>query len=199
MRHLMIALVGMLMAVLPAAAQDAYQIKAGDTLRIEVAEDAGLNRTVLVAPDGRISLPLAGSVKVSGMSVDQAIGEVRTKLAPNFAAAPTVYIGLEGLAAPKAAGGAAREMDVYVIGQANKPGKYAVKPGTTILQFLAEIGGFTDFAATRRIQLHRTDKAGNETVYTLNYAAVESGATGTLTGTVAPGDVFIIPPRRLFE
>ena len=38
-----------------------YQIRAGDTLRIEVLEDSSLNRTVLVAPDGRISMPQAGT------------------------------------------------------------------------------------------------------------------------------------------
>ncbi len=201
MRHLMIALLGMLMAVLPAAAQDAYRIKPGDTLRIEVVEDTSLNRSVLVAPDGRITLPLAGAVKVSGSSVDQVQADLVAKLSPNFAAAPTVYVAIEGLAAKPAGdgSGAGGTVDVYVIGQATKPGKYSVKRGTTILQFLAEIGGFTDFAATKRIQLHRIDASGKETVYTLNFDAVANGATGTLTGTVAKGDVFIIPPRRLFE
>jgi polysaccharide biosynthesis/export protein len=203
MKQLILALVGLLMAVLPAAADDNYLIKVGDVLRIEVLEDASLNRSVLVAPDGRITLPLAGAVKVSGQSVDAAQATLAAKLAPNFAASPTVYVGIDSVAQPRAAtgGGAAatKGITIFVIGQAAKPGKYAVEPGTTILQFLAEIGGFTNFAATKRIQLHRVDASGTETVYTLNYKAVEEGATGTLTGTVAQGDVFIIPPRRLFE
>jgi polysaccharide biosynthesis/export protein len=203
MKHLIIAFVGLLLAVLPAAAEDSYLIKVGDVLRIEVLEDTSLNRNLLVAPDGRITLPLAGAIKVSGQSVDQVQAALAAKLAPNFAAAPTVYVGIDSVAQPRAAtGGAAaapKGVTVFVIGQANKPGKYAVEPGTTILQFLAEIGGFSNFAATKRIQLHRTDATGTETVYTLNYQAVENGATGTLTGTVAAGDVFIIPPRRLFE
>ena len=47
-----------------------YQIRAGDTLRIEVLEDSSLNRTVLVAPDGRISMPQAGTLSVRGQSVE---------------------------------------------------------------------------------------------------------------------------------
>ena len=43
-----------------AMAQDGYRLRSGDTLRVEVLEDPTLNRAVLVAPDGRIALPLAG-------------------------------------------------------------------------------------------------------------------------------------------
>jgi len=203
MKQLLLAFLGLVLAALPVAAGDSnYLIKVGDVLRIEVQEDASLNRSVLVAPDGRITLPLAGPVKVAGDSVDQVQALLSDKLAPNFATKPTVYVGIDSVAAKATGGGgaaAAKGIDIFVIGQANKPGKYAVDQGTTILQFLAEIGGFTDFAATKRIQLHRVDAAGKETVYVLDYDAVQNGATGTLTGTVAAGDVFIIPPRHLFE
>lgn len=208
MKHLIFALVGLALASLtaaaPAAAQDSYRIKAGDVLRIEVLEDAALNRSVLVLPDGRISMPLVGTLKVSDQSVEEVGAALSAGLAPNFATPPTVYVGLDRLAEakPAATGGApaaAASLDVYVIGEAAKPGKHAVAPGTTILQFVAEMGGFTKFAATGRIQLRRTDASGTEKVYVLNYKAVENGAASTLVGTVADGDVFVIPPRRLFE
>ena len=38
-----------------------FNIRAGDLLRVEVLEDSSINREVLVAPDGRISMPLAGN------------------------------------------------------------------------------------------------------------------------------------------
>ena len=213
MKQLLLAVMGFVLALalgsaLPAAAQtggaqsSAYQIKVGDVLRIEVLEDASLNRSVLVAPDGRITLPLAGAVAVSGQSVDQVQAALTAALAPNFAAKPTVYVGIDSVAQKTGGGGAAaaaKTYDVYVIGQANKPGKYAVTPGTTILQFLAEIGGFTNFAAVKRIQLRRSDAAGKETVYLLNYQAVVDGTPNAVSGTVAQGDVFVIPPTRLFE
>ncbi len=199
MKQLIFALLGLFLAVLPAAAQSSYHIKPGDVLHIEVLQDSSLNRSVLVAPDGRITMPLAGTLKVSGDTVDQVAALLTQKLAPNYAAKPTVYVGIASVATSTAATGTGKMIDVYVIGEANKPGKFSVAQGTTILQFLAEIGGFTSFAATKRIQLRRTDAKGHETVYTLNYQAVENGGTDTLTSLVAKGDVFIIPPRHLFE
>lgn len=213
MKHLLLAVPGRLLAmmglvlamglgaVLPASAEGAYQIKVGDILRIEVLEDASLNRSVLVAPDGRITLPLAGAIAVAGQSVDQVQAALTASLAPNFAATPTVYVAIDSVAQKTGGGGAAvaKTYDVYVIGQVNKPGKFAVVPGTTILQFMAEIGGFTSFAAVKRIQLRRTDAAGKETVYILNYQAVVDGLPNAVTGTVAQGDVFVVPPTRLFE
>ena len=197
MKQLIFAVLGLFMAVLPAAAQSDYHIQPGDTLSIEVLQDSSLNRSVLVAPDGRITVPLAGTMKVSGDTVDQVAALLASKLAPNYAAKPTVYVGIGSVAVPKAA--ASSTIDVYIIGEANKPGKYSVKRGTTILQFLAEIGGFTPFAATKRLQLRRTDARGHETLFTLNYQAVLNGGADTLNGTVDNGDVFVIPPRHLFE
>jgi polysaccharide export outer membrane protein len=213
MKQLLLAVPGRLLAMislvlalglgagLPAAAQNgAYQIKVGDVLRIEVLEDASLNRSVLVAPDGRITLPLAGALAVSGQSVDQVQAALTAALAPNFAAKPTVYVAIDSVAVRT--GGAAttpKTVNVYVIGQANKPGKYAVDQGTTILQFMAEIGGVTPYAAVKRIQLRRTDASGKETVYILNYQAVVDGTPNAVSGTVAEGDVVVIPPRHLFE
>lgn len=204
--HRFLAMLALVLAAglgtaLPATAQDAsYQIKSGDVLRIEVLEDASLNRSVLVAPDGRIALPLAGSVPVAGQSVEQVRAALTAALGPNFAATPTVYVAIDSVAQKTGGGPAvAKTYDVYVIGQVTHPGKFTVVPGTTILQFLAEIGGFTDFAATKRIQLRRSDAAGKETVYVLNYQAIVDGTANTLGGTVAQGDVFVVPPTRLFE
>jgi polysaccharide biosynthesis/export protein len=198
MKHLILAFAGLMMALLPASAQN-YSIKPGDTLRIEVLEDGTLNRSALVAPDGRISLPLAGTLTVAGQSVDQVQAALTAQLSPSFAKAPTVFVGIETLATRAAGTGGGSSSSVYVIGQAANPGKYSVTRNETILQFLAEIGGFTDFAATNRIQLHRKDASGKDTVFLLDYAAVENGTATNLVGTVKSGDVFVIPSRKLFE
>jgi polysaccharide export outer membrane protein len=202
MKHLIFALVGLLVATFPALAQDGYRIKAGDVLRIEVLEDPNLNRSALVLPDGRISVPLAGALQAGGRTIEEVQADLAARLAPNFAAAPNVFIGVDQIAKPAGSANGvaatARGIEVYVMGEALKPGKLSVKPGTTILQFLAEMGGFTKFAATKRIQLRRTVK-GEEKVYLLNYDAITRGAANTLKGRVANGDVIIVPQRQLFE
>jgi polysaccharide biosynthesis/export protein len=184
-------------AMLPtiALSQEAYSVKPGDTIRIEVVEDPNLNRTVLVLPDGRISVPQAGTIQAAGRSVAEIQADIATRIAGNFAVMPNVFVGVDALA-PRVPGTkrAPATDTVYIMGESANPGKYEVKRGSTLLQVLAESGGFSKFAATKRVQLRRGAK-----VYSFNYNAIESG-----TGTVNPiviteGDVIIIPQRRLFE
>jgi polysaccharide export outer membrane protein len=202
MRQFVFVLVGLILAATAVAAQDGYRIRPGDILRVEVLEDPGLNRNALVLPDGRISFPLAGTVQAGGRTVEQIQADLASKLTPNFATTPTVFISIDTLsppAAPRGGVAVARTIDVYVLGEAAKPGKYQVAAGTTLLQFLAESGGFSQFAATRRIQLRRVDASGTEKVYTFNYKTMEAGAVAGGSTVIADGDVIVIPQRRLFE
>jgi polysaccharide export outer membrane protein len=213
MKHL-IAVLARVMALpfllvalaVPALAQDGgYLIRPGDTLRIEVLEDPGLNRSVLVSPDGRISMPLVGGVRASGKTVEAVQAELATRFTPNFATAPNVYVSIERVVERAAGGGgggtrAPATMDIYVIGEGAKSGKIAAAPGTTVLQFFAEMGGFSKFAATKRIQLRRADpKTGKETVYTINYDAIERGTSNMGATVLMKGDVIVVPQRKLFE
>ena len=179
-------------------AQSSYQIQPGDTLGIDVIEDPSLNRSVLVAPDGKFTLPLAGTIQAGGRSVNQVQAEVARRLAPNFANQPTVSVSIASLSltAPTSTG---PTIDVYVLGEVNTPGKYAVDQGISIWQFLAEIGGLTKFAAIKRVQVRRTEKSGRETVYNLNFKDILEGKTSVGTATLKEGDVIIVPQRRLFE
>lgn len=177
-----------------------YQIRPGDKLRIEVLEDPSLNRTVLVTPDGRISMASVGTLRVSGRSVDTVQRALVNRLADNFASPPNVFVAVEGLAEriPRTKA-APRTISVYVLGETNKPGKVEVEVGTTVLQMFAVMGGFTKFAATKRIQLRRTDtRSKAEKVFRLNYNDIERGAASGRT-TLKDGDVIVIPQRRLFE
>ena len=191
------AFLGLLLLSLPVQAQDNYSIQPGDVLRIEVLEDPSLNRDALVLPDGRVSLPLAGLIQAGGRSIDSVQADVAGRLAPNFAAAPNVFVGIAQLSQdnlPTAGGPAvANTISVFLMGEAASPGKVEVEPGSTILQALAQAGGVTNFAATKRLQLRRDGK-----VYQLNYKALETGGSG-FDSAVADGDVIFIPQRRLFE
>ncbi len=190
------------LSVSGAQAQDNYVIRPGDTLQIEVLEDSSLNRTTLVLPDGTISFPMAGTVATKGRSVEDLRQSLASALAPNFAAAPNVYVSIAALAErARPTGGVSRKMDVYAVGEVAAPGRMEIKRGTTLLQFLAEFGGVTKFAAEKRIELHRTDPAtGAITTYRFNYRA-PGGSSTSISGStgLAPGDVVKVPRRRLFE
>lgn len=206
-------LLGLMLAVFlaPAAWAQGYSIQPGDVLQMEVLEDPSLNRSLLVLPDGTVSLPLVGSVRATGKSVEAMRGAISAALASNFASAPTVTLSVGQLnpvtsAVNNAAAQAAAAnyqpygtVSVYAMGEFNTQGRLDVRSGTTLLQFLAETGGLSRFAATKRIQLRRADKkTGTETVYNYNYKAVQAGAKAPAI-VLREGDVIVAPERKLFE
>lgn len=203
-RHLLSGLMALLMCIPLAAVAQGYRVQAGDILRIEVVEDEALNRTVLVAPDGRISFPFVGSFRARGRTVDAIQSLLINRLESNFAAPPTVFVALEQLAPkdpilPKEPE-EPEVISIFMLGEVERPGKIDMEPGSTLLQAFAEMGGFSNFAATKRVQLRRTDpKTGIEEVSTLNYKAISEGRTENATLELQDGDVILVPTRRLFE
>ena len=194
MRRIALSFLMMLLAVPAALAQSAsYRIQPGDQLQITVLEDETLNRELLVTPDGQISVPLAGTVRVSGQTVDAVEKTIADRLASNFAVRPNVFVALSSV--DETAG----QYTVYVLGQVNSPGPIQIEQGTTLLQALALAGGPARFAANKRIQLRRTDATGQERLYLFNFNAVERGSAITSMITLREGDVLIVPERRLFE
>ncbi|MEL6551554.1 MAG: polysaccharide biosynthesis/export family protein [Pseudomonadota bacterium] len=182
----------------PLAAQE-YRIQPGDTLRVEVLEDETLNRDVLVAPDGQIAVPLVGTVPVAGSSLPEAQRRLTAAIESNFAASPTVLLSLMRLAPRSVQSSVATPRHVFVIGEVRKPGSIAMEDGMTVLQVLSVAGGFTDFAAVKRIQLRRREAPGRERVFRFSYEAVLDGRSGFGMAPVEQGDVIIVPARRLFE
>ena len=91
-------------------------------------------------------------------------------------------------------------MRIFMMGEITTPGEKQLRRGTTLIQALAETGGFTNFAAKKRIVLRRTDRrTGQQTVRTINYKAIADGAAIGQDVVLRDGDVIIVPERRLFE
>ncbi len=197
MKRLLLGILVLVGAAVAANAQD-YRIHIGDTLDVTVLEDENLNRTVLVRPDGRISLPLAGTIQAAGLSTNAIENVIADAISDRFTIPPTVSVSVAGLA-EKTAGTPAR-ISVYVLGEVASPGQKEMKPGTTVLQAFAEAGGVTPFAATKRVQIRRTDRrSGVESLVIFNYDAVQNGAAITSNFALREGDVILVPERRLFE
>jgi len=197
MKQLLVFMTMVLLA--PMALAQEYKVKPGDTLQVEVLEDPSLNRQVLVLPDGSVSFPMAGTIKASGKSVPEVKSALSSAMADNFVTPPTVFVGLSSLGTPKSSVHSGGTVEVYVMGEVGNPGKYEIKRGTTILQFVAEMGGFTKFAATKRIQIWSTDSTGQQVSYKFNYAALSKGAVLSNNRVIRSGDTIIVPQRRLFE
>lgn len=184
-------------------AQNDYQIRRGDTLTIEVLEDPELNRSVIVLDDGRISFPLAGTVRVAGRTIGEVEASITSAISSNFAAAPNVFVAVQPaprIPAAAVAPAPPPTMEVFFLGEVNSPGPVEVAPGTRFLQVMASSGGLTRFAADKRVQLRRTDATTGQThLFEINYRAILDGAEIQNNIVIQDGDVIIVPERRLFE
>lgn len=196
----MAMVIGLLVAALvPAGAQEVatgdYVLGPGDVIEISVLEDSSLNRQVLVRPDGKVSLPLAGTLEAQGRTPEALQEVIRSRLAQDFIEPPTVTVSLVSTATAAAA---AETKFIYVLGQVANPGRFEITEPVDVLKALAIAGGPGVFAAKKRIQLRRRDDNGGETVTVFDYTAVEEG-NGLQLLVVGSGDVLVVPERGLFE
>ncbi len=200
MRALAILSAVLLMAG-PAPAQDSYQVQPGDRLSITVLEDQNLNTSALVRPDGRITLPIAGSIVVAGRSPEQITAIVRDRLAGGFNVPPTVNVALIGLAPPSLDDVPIEDPEsVFIFSEVRSPGRLPLDVPLTVLQAIAQAGGLDRFAKGESIQIRRVDPAtSQETIYSFNFEEVEAGRTLATNITLVNGDVIYIPERGLFD
>lgn len=196
MLRTLIGLLGLILSVTVVQAQSGYRVSPGDTLQVEVLEDPSLNRRVLVLPDGTFSFPFVGTLQAGGRTVGSIRDALTSGLSPQFAAEPNVYVAVAATALPELVGTEADpDTDaIYVMGEVNAPGLLDAKPGTTLLQALAQAGGLTRFAAGKRIELRRREQV-------LYYDYLRTGKKPSVGGStvLVPGDVIVVPQRRLFE
>ncbi len=204
MQALMRIIAGLVLAVFATAAlaQSEYRAQPGDVLVIEVLEDSSLNRSVVILPDGRFSFPFAGTLQAAGRSVAQVQEAITNAIQSNFTTRPTVFVSVQPAFRPDVgtAGSTVEDaISVYFLGEVRSPGIFQVERGTTLLQAMAISGGFSNFAATKRIQLRRDDPStGGQQVYNINYKALSNGAISNKI-ELKDGDVILVPQRRLFE
>ena len=190
----------LVVAALPVRAQESYLVTPGDRLTVTVLEDPNLNSQVLVRPDGRITLPIAGSIRVVGRTPEQIQAIVRDRLRGSFAVTPSVTVSVTDLAAPDEDEEEIPDI-VYVLGQVNSPGAIEVLPprSLTVLQAIARAGGLDRFARGEAIQIRRMDEAGRETIFPFNFRELEDGRQLSTNIRLIDGDVIFVPERGLFD
>jgi polysaccharide export outer membrane protein len=175
-----------------------YSLAPGDRIDVSVLEDPTLNRQALVRPDGKISLPLAGTIMVAGQSPEAVQRLVRRRLAKNFVALPTVTVSLAAVGV-EAADELLTLPAFYVLGEVYNSGRFTfdVEKPVTVLQALSIAGGLDVFAASKRVQVRRY--ADNvETLLLFDYHAVEAGEALPPPLFIQDGDVIVVPERGLF-
>lgn len=171
-------------AVVPAHAQEPpadYRIGPADVLHIAVWNDEDLSGRVLVRTDGKISMPLLNDVEAAGLTPLQLREELINRLT-HYMPAPEVSVIVEEM----------RSRSVSVLGEVKEPGRYELTAARTVLELIAEAGGFTEFASPARIVIMRNDGESRERI-NFNFSAAVSRRGNQENVTLKPGDVIVVP------
>ncbi len=174
----------------------AQALKSGDTLAITVLQEPKLDRTVVVDPLGEIAFPLAGHVRVSGLTPLAVENILRAKLRANYKDGDLdITVAVANAATPEED----LKPRVYITGEVLKPGYYVVRQPTNLMQAIALAGGLGPYAAKRHIQIRRREAGGNEAIFVFDYKAYEAGAAVEGNIMLRAGDVIMVPERGLFD
>lgn len=164
-----------------AAIDPTYKIGAQDVIRIDVWREDQLTRTVPVRPDGKITLPLLNDVQAAGLTPMELAGAIREEL-KKYINNPQVSVSLTEMNSRR----------IYVTGEVNKAGAYALLPHMTVLQALSGSGGFTAFARIKSIYVLRNEN-GKPIKIPFNYKEAIKGKNPEQNIELQPGDVVVVP------
>ncbi len=169
-----------------AAAEDGYALNPGDVLEVSVWKEEGMEREVLVLPDGTISFPLAGHIQAAGKSAQQVEKILADRLRKFFKDA-AISVSVKSVTGNK----------IFVIGQVQRPGEFLAAQPIDVIQALSLAGGFTPFAAEDEIRILRRE-GGKQTALTFDYSDVEKGRNLESNILLKSGDVVIVPTEGIF-
>jgi len=157
-----------------------------DVLEVTVWRNQDLSRTVVVRPDGKISLPLIGDVQASGLNSSQVAAKIATRLT-EFKENPNVSVSLKEV----------NSYFIFVLGEVLKPGKYPLKSYATVLQGVSMAGGFTIYASKNRMQVIRTQTSEggkeNQIRIPVPYNELVSGKGEIENFILKSGDTIVVP------
>ena len=109
-----------------------YVLGPEDVVNIDVFNVPELSKSVRIANDGAISLPLIGRVQAAGLTAEQLQQDLREKWGENYLQDPQVTVFVQEFKAKP----------VSVIGAVEKPGLYPLAGSRTLVEMLSMAGGF---------------------------------------------------------
>lgn len=119
-----------------------YILGPGDGVYLNVYAIHGLDQDLTVTPEGRLLIPVIGSVEVSGLSITQAEKKVRNAVAKDYKSAD-VSLSLRHL----------RPMKVNIVGDVLKPGIQTTTALMRVSEVIDKSGGFKPSSSLRNIEI----------------------------------------------
>ena len=156
-----------------------YIIGPGDTVILQLYGQRNLTYDLVVTREGQVMFPEIGPVNVSGLTFDEMRSQLQT-IVSNQLIGQNASITM----------GPLRSIDVFVLGEAWRPGSYTVSSLSTMTNALFVSGGVTDVGSLRAIRLMR---AGVQVTELDLYDLLLRGDTSG-DARLQPGDVIFVPP-----
>jgi protein involved in polysaccharide export with SLBB domain len=156
-----------------------YVVGPGDELLIQVWGQVSLNSRYVVDRSGSIYIPQVGSVHVAGVSFAQMHDFLKGQMGRVFRNFD-LNVNM----------GQLRSIQVFVVGQARRPGSYTISSLSTLVNALFATGGPNPQGSLRHIQLKR----GNTVVVDFDLYDLLLHGDKSKDEKLLPGDVIYIPP-----
>jgi protein involved in polysaccharide export with SLBB domain len=159
-----------------------YRIQPDDVLEIRVFREPDLYTTARVANDGTIMVPLAGQLRVGGLSVSQAAKAIQAKLAAGYLPNPQVTVNITQF----------HHRRFTILGQVNRSGTFDFpdEGPLGLLQAIGLAGGYTSIADPSKVIIRRIVN-GKVTSFRINAKKLATGRSDQDV-QVMPGDVITV-------
>jgi protein involved in polysaccharide export with SLBB domain len=155
-----------------------YIVGPGDQILVRLWGPTSFNGQLTVDSSGSIYVPQVGAIHVAGLRVDELQNHISSDIQQTFRNF-NLSVNLGHL----------RSIQVYVVGEARRPGAYTVSSLSTVLNVLFVSGGPNVQGSLRQIQVRRAGK----TVATLDLYDLLLRGDKTQDIRLQPDDTIFIP------
>ena len=168
--------------------RDRYRLHTGDSLMLQYRLSPELNQSVMIGPDGFVDLNVAGSIKLAGLTLQEAHDLIIQKASARLNE-PELNLELKDFQHPY----------VMVAGQVQAPGKIEMREEMTALQAVMLAGGFRDSAKETKIVVFRRISQGSDMaeVRQLNLHRIHKTIQLEKDMELEPGDIIYVPNNLL--
>jgi protein involved in polysaccharide export with SLBB domain len=156
-----------------------YLVGPGDELLIRAWGQIDVDYRAAVDRNGTINIPRVGTIPVAGVRYQDLTSHIRTAVSRNFRNFELMVTM-----------GQLRSVQIFVVGQARRPGAYTVSSLSTLVNAIFAAGGPSTRGSMRAIQLKR----GNQVVTEFDLYDLLLKGDKSRDAPLLPGDVLYFPP-----
>ncbi len=156
-----------------------YTIGPGDELLIRAWGQIDVDYRAVVDRNGMVNIPKVGSIPVAGVQYKDITQHIKTAVSRNFRNFELMVTM-----------GQLRSIQIYVVGQARRPGAYTVSSLSTLVNAIFAAGGPSTRGSMRSIQLKR----GSDVVTEFDLYDLLLRGDKSKDAALLPGDVIYFPP-----